>query len=31
LPLVGPQVTCSRCQRTNVAGSRFCSACGATL
>ena len=31
LPLAGPQVTCSRCQRTNVAGSRFCSACGATL
>ena len=31
LPLAGPQVTCSRCQRTNVAGSRFCSACGAVL
>jgi TM2 domain-containing membrane protein YozV len=31
LPLAGLQVTCSRCQRTNVAGSRFCSACGATL
>jgi TM2 domain-containing membrane protein YozV len=31
LPLAGPQVTCSRCQRTNVAGSRFCSACGAAL
>lgn len=31
LPLAGPQVTCGRCQRTNVVGSRFCSACGATL
>jgi TM2 domain-containing membrane protein YozV len=31
LPLAGPQLTCSRCQRTNVAGSRFCSACGAVL
>jgi TM2 domain-containing membrane protein YozV len=31
LPLAGPQVTCGRCQRTNVAGSRFCSACGALL
>jgi TM2 domain-containing membrane protein YozV len=31
LPLAGPQVTCGRCQRTNVAGSRFCSACGAAL
>jgi TM2 domain-containing membrane protein YozV len=31
LPLAGPQVTCSRCQRTNVAGSRFCAACGAAL
>jgi TM2 domain-containing membrane protein YozV len=31
LPLAGPQVTCSRCQRTNVVGSRFCSACGSAL
>jgi TM2 domain-containing membrane protein YozV len=31
LPLAGPQLTCSRCQRTNVAGSRFCSACGSVL
>jgi TM2 domain-containing membrane protein YozV len=31
LPLAGPQVTCGRCQRTNVAGSRFCSACGGAL
>jgi TM2 domain-containing membrane protein YozV len=31
LPLTGPQVTCSRCQRTNVGGSRFCSACGSVL
>jgi TM2 domain-containing membrane protein YozV len=31
LPLAGPQVTCSRCQRTNVAGSRFCAGCGAAL
>jgi TM2 domain-containing membrane protein YozV len=31
LPLAGPQVTCGRCQRTNVAGSRFCSACGAAI
>ena len=31
LPLTGPQVTCGRCQRTNVAGSRFCSACGGVL
>ena len=31
LPLPGPQITCSRCQRTNVAGARFCSACGNPL
>ncbi len=31
LPLAGAQITCSHCQRTNVAGSRFCSACGAAL
>ncbi len=31
LPLPGAQVTCSRCQQTNVAGSRFCSGCGAVL
>jgi TM2 domain-containing membrane protein YozV len=31
MPLAGPQVTCSRCQRTNVGGSRFCSGCGAAL
>jgi TM2 domain-containing membrane protein YozV len=31
MPLAGPQLTCSRCQRTNVGGSRFCSACGAAL
>jgi TM2 domain-containing membrane protein YozV len=31
LPLAGPQVTCGRCERTNVAGSRFCSACGAAI
>ncbi len=31
LPLAGEQVTCSRCQRTNVVGSRFCSGCGAPL
>jgi TM2 domain-containing membrane protein YozV len=31
MPLPGPQVTCDRCQRTNAAGSRFCSACGAVL
>jgi TM2 domain-containing membrane protein YozV len=31
LPLTGRQVTCSRCQRTNVGGSRFCSACGSVL
>ena len=31
MPLAGLQTTCSRCQRTNVAGSRFCSGCGAAL
>src|SRR5215469_2208430 len=31
MPLPGQQITCSRCQRTNVAGSRFCSACGNVL
>ena|SRR5579871_216428 len=31
MPLTGPQITCSRCQRTNVAGSRFCSGCGNAL
>jgi TM2 domain-containing membrane protein YozV len=31
LPLSGAQVTCSHCQRTNVAGSRFCSGCGTVL
>jgi TM2 domain-containing membrane protein YozV len=31
MPLQGAQVTCSRCQRTNIAGSRFCSACGGAL
>jgi TM2 domain-containing membrane protein YozV len=31
MPLAGPQVTCNRCQRTNVAGARFCSGCGSAL
>jgi len=31
MPLSGPQITCSRCQRTNVAGAKFCSACGSAL
>jgi len=31
LPLPGTLIACSRCQHTNVAGSRFCSACGAVL
>jgi TM2 domain-containing membrane protein YozV len=31
LPLAGPQVTCRNCQATNVAGARFCSACGWVL
>ena len=29
--LAGPQITCARCQRTNVAGAKFCSACGNPL
>jgi len=31
MPLSGPQITCSRCQRTNVAGAKFCSVCGSAL
>jgi TM2 domain-containing membrane protein YozV len=31
LPLPGTLIACARCHQTNVAGSRFCSACGATL
>ena len=31
MPLQGAQVTCAQCQRTNIAGSRFCSACGGAL
>jgi TM2 domain-containing membrane protein YozV len=31
MPLQGAQVTCAHCQRTNIAGSRFCSACGGVL
>ena len=31
MPLASPQITCSRCQRTNVAGSKFCSGCGNPL
>lgn len=31
MPLAGPLLTCPRCQRTNVAGSRFCSGCGSPL
>lgn len=31
MPLAGPQLTCSHCQRTNVAGARFCSGCGNPL
>ena len=31
LPLPGTLLACSNCQQTNVAGSRFCSACGAVL
>ena len=31
LPLAGAQITCKHCQATNVAGSRFCSACGSVL
>lgn len=31
MPLAGTQITCSRCQRTNVGGARFCSGCGNPL
>ena len=31
LPLPGTLIACARCHQTNVAGSRFCSACGSTL
>ncbi|HTX75935.1 MAG TPA: NINE protein [Terracidiphilus sp.] len=31
LPLSGALIACSRCQRTNVPGSRFCAGCGAPL
>ncbi len=31
MPLTGAQITCPSCQRTNIAGSRFCSACGNPL
>jgi TM2 domain-containing membrane protein YozV len=31
LPLAGTLVACAQCHQTNVAGSRFCSACGAVL
>lgn len=31
LPLAGTLIACPRCQRTNVAGARFCSGCGAPL
>jgi len=31
LPLPGTLIACARCHQTNVAGSRFCSACGTTL
>ncbi len=31
MPLAGPQITCSHCQRTNAAGSRFCAGCGSAL
>ncbi len=31
MPLAGAQITCAHCKRTNVAGSRFCSGCGAGL
>jgi TM2 domain-containing membrane protein YozV len=31
LPLAGTLVACAQCHQTNVAGSRFCSACGAAL
>jgi len=31
LPLPGALLACARCQQTNVAGARFCSACGSAL
>ncbi len=31
LPLAGAQITCPNCQRTNVAGARFCCGCGTVL
>jgi TM2 domain-containing membrane protein YozV len=31
LPLAGTLIACGNCQHTNVAGSRFCSACGSVL
>lgn len=31
LPLAGNLLACARCHTTNVAGSRFCSSCGAAL
>ncbi len=31
MPLAGPQITCRQCQRTNVAGSKFCAGCGSAL
>lgn len=31
LPLAGTLIACAKCQQTNVAGSRFCSACGSVL
>lgn len=31
LPLPGALIACPRCQHTNVAGARFCSACGSPL
>ncbi len=31
LPLTGTLLACARCHTTNVAGSRFCSTCGAAL
>lgn len=31
LPLQGALIACAKCQRTNVAGSRFCAGCGSAL
>ena len=31
MPLAGPQIACSRCQRTNASGSKFCGGCGNPL